>query len=172
MWFEHARKGAIRAMIFLFLMAAITPAMADEARTIAARQYEKMTTMIGEWQSKDHPALRIVFEPTADGSVIVERWMVGERIHSMTVYHLNGEALMATHYCPQGNQPRLIMESGSVENRISFSFHDATNLRSLEESHQHQLSFDLSKTEYITRGETYRQGASSNQTAMVLVRVK
>ncbi len=79
---------------------------------------------------------------------------------------------MATHYCPQGNQPRLKMESGSTENHISFDFHDATNLKSLEQSHQHKLSFDFSKTEHVTRGEAYRQGVSSNPTEMVLVRAE
>lgn len=172
MRFVQIRKAAITAMIVLCSMAVGMPTMADEAVTIADMHFKKMTTMVGVWKTEDHPALRIIFEPTAGGSVIVERWMVGERIHSMTVYHLDGQALMATHYCPQGNQPRLKMERGSTENRISFDFHDATNLKSLEQSHQHKLSFDFSKTEHVTRGEAYRQGVSSNPSEIVLVRVK
>ncbi|MFN7607036.1 MAG: hypothetical protein ACK5RU_14135 [Hyphomonadaceae bacterium] len=172
MRFEPVRKAAIAAMIVLGSMAVSTPAMADEVQPIATTMFKKMTTMMGEWTTQDHPALRIVFEPTAGGSVIVERWMVGERMHSLTVYHLDGEALMATHYCPQGNQPRLRMESVSTETRISFDFQDATNLQNLEQSHQHRLSFDFSEMEYVTRGEAYRQGVSSNQTEMVLVRIK
>ena len=171
MRFEHVRKAAIAATIVHCSLVVSAPVMANEALHVADMQFKKMTTMIGEWKTQNHPALRIIFEPTAGGSVIVERWMVGERMHSMTVYHLDGEALMATHYCPQGNQPRLKMESGSTENHISFDFHDATNLKSVEQSHQHTLSFDFSKTEHVTRGEAYRQGVSSNPTEMVLVRV-
>lgn len=172
MRYEYVRKAAITAVIVLCSMAVSMPAMADEPKSIAAMQFEKMATMIGKWKTQDHPSLRIIFEPTAGGSVIVERWMVGERMHSMTVYHLDGEALMATHYCPQGNQPRLKMESGSTENHISFDFYDATNLKSAEQSHQHRLSFDFSKMEHVTRGEAYRQGVSSNPTEMVLVRAE
>ena len=172
MRFVQIRKSAIAAMIVLCSLAVSTPAMADDVQPIADIQFKKMATMIGEWTTQDHPSLRIIFEPTAGGSVLVERWMVGERMHSMTVYHLDGEALMATHYCPQGNQPRLKMESGSTENHISFDFHDATNLKSLEQSHQHKLSFDFSKMGHVTRGEAYRQGVSSNPTEMVLVRAE
>lgn len=172
MRFEYIRKSKIALMFVLFWVAISTPVMADEAQPIAGRQFKKMTAMIGEWKTQDHPALRIIFESTAGGSVIVERWMVGERMHSMTVFHLDGEALMATHYCPQGNQPRLRMGSGSTDNMIKFDFYDATNLQSSEQSHQHKLSFDFSKTGHVTRGEAYRQGVSSNPSEIVLVRVK
>ena len=172
MRFVHVRKAAIAAMIVLCSLAVSTPAMADEAMPVADIQFKKMATMVGVWKTQDEPSLRIIFEPTAGGSVLVERWMVGARMHSMTVYHLDGEALMATHYCPQGNQPRLKMDRGSTENHISFDFHDATNLKSLEQSHQHKLSFDFSKTEHVIRGEAYRQGLSSNPTEMVLVRAE
>lgn len=172
MKYNQIWKSAIAAMIVLSSLAVNALAFAEGEQSVAAERFEKMATLTGEWKTQDHQALRIIFEPTAGGSVLVERWMVNQRMHSMTVYHLEGETLMATHYCPQGNQPRLKMESSSTENRISFDFFDATNLPSLEQSHQHRLSFDFSKVEQVTRGEAYRQGVSSNPTELVLVRVE
>lgn len=166
------QKSAIAAMIFICLSAVSTPSMAEQAQVTAVSQFRKMTTLAGEWTTQEHPSLRIIFELTAGGTVVVERWMVGERMHSMTVYHLDRDALMATHYCPQGNQPRLIMDSDSSENHVSFSFYDSTNLENLEQSHQHQLSFDFSSTGQITRGEAYRAGISSSHSEMVLVRAR
>jgi hypothetical protein len=167
-------KAAIAALILLCPLTVGASAMAEKERSIAAIQFKKLAEMTGgEWKTQDSPSLRIKFERAVRGSVIVELWMFEGQLqpHSMTVYHLDGEALMATHYCPQGNQPRLKMESGSTENHISFDFYDATNLKSFDQSHQHRLSFDFSKTDQVTRGEAYRKGVLSNPTEMVLVRV-
>jgi hypothetical protein len=130
------------------------PARAEDARSVSEVQFRKIADLIGEWRVQESPSLRIVFEPTAGGSVIIERWMVGERIHSMTVYHLDGERLIATHYCPQGNQPRLAaVADGSAG--ISFAFLGATGLDP-HESFQHALSFGWNAGGIVSRAETYR----------------
>ena len=54
----------------------------------------------------------------------------------------DGDALIATHYCAQGNQPRLKLTPGQGA-RIRFTFRDATDLAP-GESHLHDLAFDLS----------------------------
>jgi hypothetical protein len=40
------------------------------------------------------------------GSTLVERWTTGGG-ETLTVYHPDGDGVLATHYCAQGNQPTL-----------------------------------------------------------------
>ena len=90
----------------------------------------------------------------------------------MTAYHRDGDHLLATHYCPQGNQPRLQMKQVAQSSDIIFEFRDATNLYSLKDSHQHSLRFSLEdKNTSITRGETYRSEKGDETTAMILQRI-
>ena len=72
---------------------------------------ERLSTLEGSWKvaDSDEP-FRITIEKTANDSVLLETWFVGENKHSLTVYHMDNERLIATHYCPQGNQPRLEMQ--------------------------------------------------------------
>lgn len=135
--------------------------------------FSALSALVGSWKrdGTDGSRFRIEFELTANDSVLVERWINGGNTHSLTVYYRDGETLLATHYCPQGNQPRLRMEAGGNHKRISFDFYDATNLKGPDHSHQHRLSFDLSSMEHVVRAEAYRQGQTSKQSQMALVRI-
>jgi hypothetical protein len=79
--------------------------------------------------------------------------------------------LLATHYCPQGNQPRLAL-AGRDTSGLHFVFRDATDLEPAKESHQHDLWFDLSDPDRPCRGETYssKDGPGAPE-RMLLVRV-
>jgi hypothetical protein len=153
------RQAAIAAAIMICSVGGSAHATAEEAQAGSAVQFGKIAALAGEWRVQERPSLRIVFEPTAGGSVIIERWMVGERMHSLTVYHLDGERLVATHYCPQGNQPRMVASSVGAEG-VRFAFLDATDLDP-HESYQHDLSFNWNAGGTVSRADTYRgpQGA-------------
>lgn len=122
----------------------------------AGAAFEQLARLVGTWRPANDPegALRIRFYLTAGGTVIVESWEARGRPHSLTLYHRDGQALLATHYCPQGNQPRLAL-AGLDAGGLHFTFRDATDLEPATESHQHDLWFDLTNPNRPVRGETY-----------------
>ncbi len=140
----------------------------------AVTAFENLSSLVGIWKRKDSDGadFKIEFELTANNSVLVERWIRKDKTHSLTIYHLDKESLLATHYCPQGNQPRLKMQSSVDDTRMGFEFMDATNLENPDQSHQHSLSFDLSNRALVIRGETYRKGQEMNPSEMILVRMQ
>jgi hypothetical protein len=163
------RMVADVAAILVGLTVGIAPVLAEEVKSTSARQFSTISTLTGEWRVKERSSLKIVFERTAGGSVIVEKWMSGEQTHSLTIYHLHGEKLIATHYCPQGNQPRLAAVN-SDSGEIRFTFQDATDLDP-NESYQHDLSLELNSDGTLSRGEIYwgPNGAGEKST-LTLVR--
>jgi hypothetical protein len=166
---DSSLKAAIAAAIMSGALSVNAPVMAQDVQSISSMHFETISALTGEWKVAEHASLRIVFEPTAGGSVIIERWMRGEQMHSLTIYHLDGEVLIATHYCPQGNQPRLAAtDSGNGE--IRFTFLDATGLDS-NESYQHDLSIERNADGTVSRAETYwgPDGAGEEST-LTLVR--
>jgi hypothetical protein len=125
----------------------------------AAAAFDRLKMLEGEWRPAADPksALRIRFYPTAGGTVLVEEWRHEGRPHSLTLYHRDGGTLLATHYCPQGNQPRMALAPADGE-AIRFTFRDATDLDPATEQHQHDLRFDLDAAARVTRSEIYRDG--------------
>lgn len=118
--------------------------------------FAQMSRMVGTWRPADKPqsSHRIRFYWTAGGTVLVESWEVRGEPHSLTLYHRDGEALIATHYCPQGNQPRLALK-GRDASGLHFALRDVTDLEPSSESHQHDLWIDLSDPEHPVRSEIY-----------------
>jgi hypothetical protein len=146
------------------------PCRRVEARTDSATSFDQLKTLVGEWRNAAKPAspFRIRFSLTAGGTVLVESWEAAGKPHSLTLYHRDGDALIATHYCPQGNQPRLKLTPGHGP-KLSFTFRDATDLAP-GESHLHDLAFDLSDPNRPIRTETYRQGRQAETTTLTLER--
>jgi len=137
--------------------------------------FNKMKTLVGVWQKEggNNPNFSISFELTANNSVLVETWLHKGKSHSLTVYHLNSGNLMATHYCPQGNQPRLELTKNSTIRNLSFDFLDATNLDSLADPHQHSLGFEfLNENHKVRRKESYLSKSGEDMSELILVKSK
>lgn len=133
------------------------PAIASSAPSVEAEAaFTRMKGLAGVWRPADNPnsSLRVRFFLTAGGTVLVESWEARGRPHSMTLYHRDGARLLATHYCPQGNQPRLVLK-GQDANGFHFAFADATDLDPQRESYQHDLWIDPARSDRLVRSEIY-----------------
>jgi hypothetical protein len=77
-----------------------------------------------------------------------------------TVFHLDRDRLLLTHYCVAGNQPRLVASSISDEGRrIEFEFLDGTNMKSPGAGHMHRAVFTIqSPDRYESRWTFFRDG--------------
>ena len=156
--------------IVIFLMSSAVNA---HTQLDASEAFDEMTSLVGVWkkEGKKSPNFSVTFELTANNSVLVETWLFNDKKHSFTVYHLDNEQLIATHYCPQGNQPRLALAANSTINRLRFQFFDATNLANSSHSHQHSLGFYFSQNiNKILRKESYLSGANEDFSELRLVR--
>src|SRR5262245_54766791 len=131
----------------------------------AARQvFDRFQSLSGEWRGRSSKGWddRVTFQVIASGSAVVETSLFeahpGETM--LTVYHLDGDRMMLTHYCVAKNQPRL--QVSSIEdggNRVTFSFRDATNLASLDQGHMDRVVFEfLDRDHFSSRWSFYKNG--------------
>ncbi|WP_157606026.1 hypothetical protein [Rheinheimera sp. SA_1] len=156
----------------LFFLILFSISVHADAVAVSASSFNKLKTLVGEWKKEgsDGENFYISFEITAKGSVLIENWINKGVSHSLTLYHLDGDKLLATHYCPQGNQPRLKLDHNLKGNALSFVFQDATNLESQQKNHQHSLAFEFIDTNTISREESYSQAGTVTASTMRLVR--
>ncbi len=112
--------------------------------------------LVGNWQgvSPAGRTLTVSYTLHAKDSVLMEHWKLSETIDALTLYHMDADLLMATHYCPLCNQPRLnLIARTHVE--IGFEFVSATNLADVSHGHQHSFQIRLIGEETFWRSETY-----------------
>jgi len=176
-----AMEFSKRAMIGIAVAAiAWAPAQAGEAAmqgpeqvSVAAARaaFDRLKALAGAWRGRrpDGREIGVSYRLSAAGTVLVETWALGPQRESLTLYHMDGEALIATHYCPIGNQPRLRLTRTNGD-RLDFAFRDATNLAP-GEAHQHDFWIAIDGPAAITRSETYVQGAESESETIAFVRV-
>lgn len=132
-------------------------AIAAPESTDAAAVFAQMKTLAGNWTGTFADGRRhgVRFRLTAGDSVVVETWALGNGRESMTLYALDGDRLLATHYCPQGNQPRLVYVGTDAAGHFRFRFLDGANLHVKDRSHQHAFWMAVHDAGSFERAETY-----------------
>ena len=142
------------------------PAIADDTPAQAA--FAQLKSLVGEWRGvfpsgREHT---VSYRLTAGGSTLVETWTLSPTRESMTLYALDGDRLLATHYCPQGNQPRLRFDGIDEEGRYRFEFVDGTNLQVADRSHQHRFWLAFDDADHYRRAEHYVRNVPSGESSM------
>ncbi len=109
-----------------------TAADGPPQRAVAARHvWERIARELpGAWQvtANDGAVTTISFRRVSADTALVESFVTPSGRETLTVYHLDGEGLLLTHYCAEGNQPRLRVVDADRDLAVFRRF-DATNLR-------------------------------------------
>lgn len=99
-------------------------------------RFERLKTLAGTWKGKGGEAgakesfdATITYRLTGAGSALVETMGPGSEHEMITVYHLDGEDLVLTHYCAAGNQPTMRAAKSGAADVIAFDFVRASNLK-------------------------------------------
>ena len=112
-----------RAVALMFSLCLSFGAQADP-QTRQALTFARLKSLVGVWEhvNERNARTRISFKLVAAGSALFEEWEFAGGDSSVTVYHMDDQELVATHYCPQGNQPRLKYIPGVTEDELYFQF--------------------------------------------------
>jgi hypothetical protein len=89
---------------------------------------EQLKPLAGTWEGSGFgKTMRTVFTVGSAGSTVVENMAPGTEHSMLNVIHADGDALLYTHFCAGGSQPRF-KATKFDGNSIAFKFHDGTNV--------------------------------------------
>lgn len=123
----------------LFMNGSACGAEPTAAQSKAA--FEKLKTLQGEWvdtagDAHKKPGTNVTYRVVANGSAVIETMFPGEVHEMVTVYYLDGDQLVLTHYCAAKNQPR--MKAVTIgDDRIDFDFTGGSNINPAKDMHMH-----------------------------------
>jgi hypothetical protein len=158
---------ARRAAVLLFLLA--SPALAADLGP-----WGRLKGLVGTWRRSDAPAspFRIRYRLISADTALVEEFGDPARQPTQTVFHHDGDRILATHYCAQGNQPRLRLRTDPSTDALVFEFLDATNLRNAADSHLVRLTFRWRDADHLLREEVYAANGKEDVATLSLERAR
>jgi len=140
----------------------------DSAGVVQA--FDKLKTLAGRWEATSEKGkATTTFQLVSGGTAPLERTdMPGEK-EMISVYHLDGNRLILTHYCEVGNQPRMQATSFDPKtNEIDFNFLDATNMPSQDAGHMHHVIIKFNAAGELAESWTFHQGGKPGFTVPLL----
>ena len=135
--------------------------------------FEQIKALAGEWEGRvQGNPVQTSFRVVSAGSAVMNLLKAGNEAEMVTMFHLDGSALMVTHYCSVGNQPRMVATSASNPKTIFFAFKDVTNLASPTAGHMRGLVLTMVDADHHVQEWTYRQDGKDQSERFEFTRKK
>ena len=148
----------IRVSLALFF-GLIAMAAVVLATSKSQAEFDQIKLLAGNWAGKatDGRPVHINYQVVSSGSAVMESIAEGAGAGMVTMYHLDGDQLMMTHYCSVGNQPRMRADATSTPSAIKFTFLDVTNLASPDAGRMQAHSIVWKDADHVTQYWIWRE---------------
>ncbi len=161
----------MKARILLPILGVLLLSVSGRSATGAASGFATLKTLAGEWEGKGEdgkPHIN-VWKVISGGSAIMEELPHDSMI---TMYHLDNDRLLMTHYCGANNQPRMQAEISPDGKTITFNFLDITNLAKPTDGHMQKMVLTIVDANHITESWTFRQNGKDAAETFAYTRKK
>ena len=145
--------------------------MKTDAPTDAQKSFDQLKTLAGSWQGRvttdppiegmgDASTMKTVMRVTSRGNAIVHEMQDAaepddptKHDHPVTMFYLDSDRLLLTHYCDAGNRPRMAARKSPDGKTIEFDFLDVAG--GTQYGHMHHAVFTLIDANHHTEDWTY-----------------
>jgi len=132
----------------------------------AALAFERLTSLVGTWKGMEAGTeFQVNYTLTADGSALMEEFRPKNGPVMVTMFSVDADRLLATHYCSAKNQPQ--MASGPITDprarTVAFSLVRVTGLASPDAWHNTGLAVTLEDRDHVTQEWSYTGGGKTGK---------
>jgi hypothetical protein len=126
------------------------------ARTTPA--FDQLKTLVGHWEGTTSEGKKgeVSYELISGGSVVMERLHPGNEPDMITMYALEGDRILVTHYCSAGNQPTMqTAPSPAANGKLSFTFLRLAGAKSPDEGRMVSLTVSMPDKNHLNQVWTF-----------------
>lgn len=157
-----------RIWLFLVVMSLSAAVFAQSA---AQKSFDKLKALAGDWEgpvittppqpemSTDKP-VHITFRITSRGNAMVHEMQEAGTAsdptrydHPVTMFYLDNDRLLLTHYCDAGNRPRMAARTSADGKTVDFDFLDVAG--DLQYGHMQHAVFTTIDANHHTEDWTF-----------------
>lgn len=142
------RMGLFLAVLIFFSAGAHAVSSSAEAAA-----FDQLKSLVGEWEgtSREGP-VKITYTLVSNSSALMERMQRGSEPEMITMYSVDGDHILVTHYCSAGNQPQMKSETmKSKVQKYTFSLVRVSGLKSEDEGHMVGLVLTILDNDHLTQ---------------------
>ncbi|HJZ64361.1 MAG TPA: hypothetical protein VKD70_08590 [Candidatus Acidoferrum sp.] len=140
------------------LLCAAGPSRAGNEKATSAAAFERLISLVGEWEGTNSSGhVKATYTLVSGGTALMERLQPTNEAEMVTLYSLDGDHLLITHYCSGGNQPS--MRTGAISElngTFSFKVFQVTGMKAPDEDHMTALILTMPDKDHFTQQWTYK----------------
>ena len=152
---------SLRIILSLVLMSLSTVAF---GQSDAKQSFTKLKALAGTWEGKvatvpptpeiEGKLMQVTLRVTSMGNALMHEMTGGGRPDDpITMFYLDGDRLLLTHYCDAGNRPRMEAKASPDGKTVEFEFLDVAG--STQYGHMHHAVFTLIGANHHIEDWTY-----------------
>ena len=166
-------------LLYVAAVLAMATAMSGEppppGTVESAAAFKQLASLVGEWEAiQEGVPVKETYTLTANGSVVMSETKPADSEAMITMFTVDGDHLIATHYCIARNQPQMITRTvGDLEkDGLTFSFARVTGMKTPDDWHNTGLTMKLDDKDHMTQRWTYLYKGKTGTTIFHYARKK
>jgi hypothetical protein len=120
--------------------------------------FDQLKSLAGEWERTNTQGSKVslTYQVVSNGSVLMERLKSADESEMITMYSLDGDHILVTHYCSAGNQPTMQTATATAATgKYDFNFVRVSGTKTPDEGHMVSLSLTLPDKDHLTQVWTF-----------------
>src|SRR5438552_9735703 len=160
------------AVGMMALVAGAAGLAADKIKSEEA--FDRLASLKGKWEGQqDGVKISLVYTLTANGSALMEEFRPESGPVMVTMFTVDGDHLIATHYCSAKNQPQMVTSAiADVQKPLGFSLARITGLKSPDDWHNTGLTVSQENSDHLTQEWTYQSKGKSGKRTFRYTRLR
>jgi hypothetical protein len=155
-------------------LVAMTSAALAGDKTKSEQAFDRLTSLKGEWNGQiDGVSTTLIYTVTANGSALMEQCRPEKGPEMVTMFTVDGDHLIATHYCSARNQPQMETPAiTDVQKPLTFSLVRVTGLKSPDAFHNTGLMVIQDDNDHLTQEWSYQHKGKTGKNIFRFTRVR
>jgi len=167
------KSTAVFGMVGMALFVAASATFGAD-KTKSEEAFDRLAALKGKWSGEQEGVkVSLIYTVTANGSALMEEFRPEKGPVMITMFTVDGDHLIATHYCSAKNQPQMVTSAiTDAQKPLAFSLARITGLKSPDAWHNTGLTVIQEDNDHLTQEWTYQSKGKTGKTVFRYTRVR
>jgi hypothetical protein len=150
-------KYLATAAVLPIAITAGSPAQSTAPATKSVATFNQLKSLVGEWKAvQDGVPVKETYTLTANGTTLMAETRPGNEPAMITMFTIDGDRLVAKHYCIAGNQPEMVSSNpNNLQKGVTFNLARVTGMKTPDDWHNTGVIITLDDPNHMTQRWTY-----------------
>ena len=167
------KQTIVFGIVGMALSVVASAAFAAE-KTKSEEAFDRLASLKGEWAGEINGVdTTLIYTLTANGSALMEECRPGKGPEMITMFTIDGDHLIASHYCSAKNQPQMATSTiTDAQKPLAFSLVRVTGLKSADDWHNTGLTVIQEDNDHLTQEWSYQFKDKTGKNVFHFTRVR